>query len=344
VDVYFVVPADVADETVPSGGNTYDREVADGLTALGWTVTRLPVTGPGPLADALRDLPDGALVLADGLVVCGAPDVVVPATARLRVLVLVHMPRANEFGLPAPVAADLDSRERAVLHAAAAVIATSPWSARHIAARHGLSHVDVATPGTHPAALARGTDGASRLLCVAAVTRGKGLDLLVDALARVAELAWTCDLVGSLHRDPGYVEHVRRLIERHGLTGRVRLLGPHADPAADYARADLCVLASRTETFGMVVTEALARGIPVLATDVDALPDTLGRAPDGNVPGLLVPPDVDALADALRNWLTDPALRTTLSKAAVARRASIQGWAHTATAISDVLTRQRVAA
>lgn len=344
MDVYFVVPADIADQTVPSGGNTYDREVAGGLAALGWTVTQVPVTGPGSLADALRDLPDGALVLADGLVVCGAPEVVVPATRRLRVLVLVHMPRADEVGLPAPIAADLDSRERAVLDAAAAVVATSPWSARQIAARHGVPHVDVATPGTHAAPLATGTDGAARLLCVAAVTRGKGLDLLVDALARVAELSWTCDVVGSPHRDPAYVEHVRQLIEQHGLADRVRLLGPHADPAADYARADLFVLASRTETFGMVVTEALARGIPVLATNVGGLPETLGHAPDGSVPGLLVPPDVDAFAGAVRRWLTDPALRSTLRISAVARRESILGWARTAQSISDVLTRQRVPA
>lgn len=344
MDVYFVVPADVDDETVPSGGNTYDREITKGLAELGWIVQPVPVSGPGALADALAAVPDGALVLADGLVVCGAPDVVVPASQRLRVTVLVHMPRANEHGLPAPIAADLDSRERAVLGAAAAVIATSPWSARQIEQHHGVPHVDVAIPGTHRADIATGTDGVSRLLCVAAVTPGKGLDLLVEALARVTDLPWTCDVVGSLHRDPGFVEHVRHLIGRHCLSDRIRLTGPHADLSDDYARTDLFVLASRSETFGMVVAESLARGIPVLATDVGAIPDTLGHAPGGGTPGLLVPPDVAAFAGTLRRWLTEPALRASLRVAAVARRESIPDWTSTAHAISDVLTRQRVAA
>ena len=63
---------------------------------------------------------------------------------------------------------------------------------------------------------------------------------------------------------------------------------------------------SQTETYGMVVTEALARGIPVLATATGALPDTLGHAPDGSRPGLLVDPgDHEGLVAALRSWFDD---------------------------------------
>lgn len=351
VHLWFVVPADVADDAVPSGGNTYDRRVSENLTALGWTVHELPVTrDESTLRTALAALPDGALVLMDGLVACPAPSVVVPAAQRLRIAVVVHMPLANEHGLPPELAADLDTRERAVLHAVAAVIATSPWSARRIEQRHGLAHVHVATPGTDPAPIAPGTDGVSRLLCVANVTSGKGLDLLVDALAKVADLRWTCDVVGSLRRAPDHVEQVRALITRYGLADRVRLTGPSDDLAAEYARTDLCVLTSRTETYGMVIAESLAHGVPVLTTAVDAVPETLGRAADGVVPGLLVDTNgdtdgiTDGIADGLRHWLTDPPLRRRLRAAALARRESLPEWRATARAIAGVLDRQRVLA
>jgi glycosyltransferase involved in cell wall biosynthesis len=90
----------------------------------------------------------------------------------------------------------------------------------------------------------------------------------------------------------------------------------------------------------MVVTEALARGLPVVATDVGGLPQALGRAPDGSLPGLLVPAeDQDRLAGALRSWLTDAGMRERLRRAARARRGTLSGWATTAAEMARVLTR-----
>ncbi len=353
--VHVVVPADVADESVPSGGNTYDRRVCQGLAAIGWSVDQLPVAGSWPrpdaaaraaLAQSLAAVPDGELVLLDGLVACGVPEVVVPAARRLRLAVLVHMPLADEAGLVASMARDLDARERETLRTAGAVVATSPWAADRLVAHHGLAadRVHAVVPGADPAPVAHGTDGRSHLLCVAAVTPGKGQDVLVEALAGVADLPWTCVLVGALRRDPAYVDRVRAVIDRHGLGDRVLLVGPRTGAAlADsYASADLLVLASRTETFGMVVTEALARAIPVLATEVGALPQTIGHAPDGTVPGLLVPPgDVPALAATLRRWLGEEALRQRLRAAALLRRAAVGGWTVTSRTLADVLATLR---
>lgn len=144
------------------------------------------------------------------------------------------------------------------------------------------------------------------------MTPRKGHDVLVEALADVAHLPWHCQCAGPLGRDSGHVAAVRRLISGHRLDDRVELAGPLTGAPLDdaYAAADLLVLASRAETFGMVVTEALARGIPVLATAVDGVPDTVGWDPVGAVPGMLVPPDDPAaLATALRRWLVEPELR-----------------------------------
>jgi glycosyltransferase involved in cell wall biosynthesis len=97
------------------------------------------------------------------------------------------------------------------------------------------------------------------------------------------------------------------------------------------------VLASRAEAYGMVVIEALARGLPIVAADVGGVTDALGHA-DGIRPGLLVPPDDPAaLGAALRAWLGDPELRGRLRRAARERRESLPGWSTTTSVNAGVL-------
>ena len=352
--LYVIVPGDVGDSSVPSGGNTYDRRMCDRLADAGVDVHEIAVSGSWPRPDTearavlghlLSALPTGSAVLLDGLVACGVPEVVVPQARRLSVAVLVHLPLADETGLPPALAAELDALERETLQAVGSVVATSEWAAQRLIGHHGLAphRVHSVTPGVDPAPLAVGTDGMSRLVCVANVTPRKGQGVLAQALETVADLRWTCECVGGIRRETKYVERLRE----HRLGARFTLTGPRtgAALAATYHSADLLVLPSRGETFGMVVTEALARGVPVLTTDVDALPDTVGRAPDGSVPGMLVPgDDVEALGAALRRWLTEPALRAQLRASAKLRRETLTGWDDTARRIADILLRQEAAA
>jgi glycosyltransferase involved in cell wall biosynthesis len=287
------------------------------------------------LAATLAALPDGAVVLVDGLVACGVPEIIGPAARRLALAVLVHLPLGDETG----AAPQLVARERETLRAASAVVATSPWTARRLADVHGLDpdRITVAAPGVDPAPLAPGTDGVSHLLCVGSITPTKGQDLLVEALAG---LPVTCDLVGPVQRDPAHVARVRAAIARHGLGARVRLTGPRTGAALDaaYAAADLLVVPSRAETYGMVVTEALARGVPVLAADAGGLPETLGHDPHGHVPGLVVPAgDAAALSAALHRWMDEPLLRNGLRQSARDRRGMLQGWEVTSRCVVDLL-------
>lgn len=351
--VHFVMPGGVDDPAAPSGGNAYDRRVCLDLPGFGWQVVRHAAPGawPDPDADAreslartLAGMPDDTVVLLDGLVACGVPEIVVPEAERLRIAVLVHLPLGDETGLDPAVAADLDARERAVLRAVPATIATSDWAVRRLVAHHGLApdRVHLAAPGADIAPLAPGTDGVSHLLCVAAVTPRKGQHRLVEALAAVRDLPWTCSLVGGLGTDPEYVATLRAQIERYGLADRLHLTGPRtgADLDASYAAADLLVLTSYAETYGMAVTEALARGIPVVATDVGGLPEAVGRAPDGGLPGILVPPeDPAAIAAELRGWFGEPDVRRRLKAAARGRRSALAGWAATARSLAGVLGR-----
>jgi glycosyltransferase involved in cell wall biosynthesis len=252
-----------------------------------------------------------------------------PHAGRLHLVILVHMPLGGDA-------------EAGALAAARAVVTTSEWTARRLTSLHGVpaGRVHVAHPGVDKAPLTHGSASGGRLLSVAALTANKGHDVLAAALAEIADQPFTCAFVGSLTRDPEFAAGIRDRIAADGLAGRVRFTGAvgGAGLAAAYCAADLLVLASYGETYGMVVTEALARGIPVLATDTGGLPEALGRAPDGTVPGLLVEPgDPGALAAALRRWLGDPALRQRLRLSARGRREGLTGWDVTAGLLAGVL-------
>jgi glycosyltransferase involved in cell wall biosynthesis len=337
-DVHVVVPDGIDDPTRPSGGNVYDRRVCHGLVAAGWSVHEHPVPGEWPLANraarwalgaVVAGFPDGAVVVVDGLIASTVPEVLVPAAGRVRLVVLVHMPLGGHL-------------EGAVLAAAESVITTSEWTRQRLVQEHALSpdRVHVAEPGVDPADLAPGSVTGGRLLCVAAVTPNKGHDVLLSALSSMTDRQWRCLLVGSTTLDRAFVDRLSQQARASGIDDRVEFAGPRtgADLAKAYAEADVVVLASRAETYGMVVTEALARGLPVVATDVGGLPEALGHGTDGNRPGLLVPAgDSAAFASALRRWLADPDLRQCLRQAARQRRDTLSDWSDTSARIGRVL-------
>ena len=347
--LHFLVPVGIDDPERPSGGNHYDRRLSQGLTAIGWSVQEHAVPGVWPWPDeaahqalraALATPPDGALTLVDGLMASTVPDLLVPASQRLRLVVLLHMPLGGRTG-------EAWTRECAVLTAAAATLTTSEWVRGWLLSAYPLEPVRVhaAPPGAEIAEPATGSQHGGNLLCVASVTSGKGLDVLVTALARTADLPWRCRCVGPLGRAPGFVADLERVIEAWRLTDRVQLTGPLVGRALEeaYAAADLLVLPSRSETYGMVVTEALAHGLPVVATEVGGVPEALGTSSDGRLPGLLVRPgDVAALVAALRRWWGDAGLRAELRAAARDRRDRLTGWKETSARVDRVL--QEVAA
>ncbi len=347
--VHVVVPNGIDDPARPSGGNVYDRQLCRGLISIGWTVHEHAVPGDWPRPDAtalatlagvLERIPNDAVVLLDGLVASPAPAVLIPHAERLRLVVLVHMPLGHR---PAPdAAAETRTRERTVLAVAAAVVTTSSWSQRRLLELYSLpaGRVSVAPPAVEAAELATGTLTGETLLCVATVTFDKGHDLLLDALTAMPDLSWRCVCLGSLDRDPAFAERVRRRALDDGLGDRLSFVGPRtgADLGRSYAAADLVVLASRAETYGMVIIEALARGLPVITTEVGGVPEALGYGANGVRPGLLVPPeDPPALAAALQGWLRDAELRQHLRQAARERRELLPEWSTTTSAIARLL-------
>ena len=347
--VHVLLPDLVDDAARPSGGSIYDRRAIAGLAASGWTVREHVAAGPWPWAtrDALRSLraivariPDGSTVLVDGIIASATPDVLVPASRRLRLVVLVHLPLGETFPGDGDVAT-VRRDERAVLDAAAAVVVTSAWTRRRVLARYDLDpeRVHVVEPGTDPAAAARPASSGGRLLQVAPLTAIKGHDVLLAALGGLLDLDWSLHLVGATDLEPRYAATVEPALDALG--DRVVVTGALGRDRVDavLAETDLLVVPSRTETFGMAATEALARGIPVVASAVGGLAETLrGSGADDDLPGALVPPDdADALAAVLRGWLEDETLRARWRAAAGRRRPTLPGWDRTGDLLSQVL-------
>jgi glycosyltransferase involved in cell wall biosynthesis len=330
--VDLLVPGDLRTLT---GGYIYDRRILAGLADLGWQVRvqaldeSFPTPTSGALAAAARVLaaiPDGRNVVIDGLALTGMRELLPLHRARLRLVALIHHPLAYETGLDAAQAERLHDEERTALERVEKVIVTSGWTKRALE-DFGVAadRIAVVEPGTDAAPLRQPVAGAPpELLCVASLTARKGHAVLFDALAHVRDRDWHLTCAGSLSREPALVARLLAQIDRLRLSERVTLLGELLPEALDryYARADLFVLASYMEGYGMAYAEALARGIPIVATLGGAVAATVPRAASR----LVAPGDAAALAAALGDLLDQPAVRAELAQAAAAVRKSLPTW------------------
>lgn len=334
---HFVVPGDPDTLT---GGFVYDRRIVEGLRAAGWPITvhALPNGFPNPDAageraaeTALAGIPDGDTVVVDGLALGVLPDLMSAHADRLCLVALVHHPLALETGLTEDERTRLADTERKALAHVKRVIVTSPKTARELSDYHVVDDdIGIVLPGTDPAPLAsRSSTGDSVLLCVATLTPRKGHSVLLRALATLGDRRWRLTCVGGAEHSPDTAAGLYRLAETLDLADRVRFVGPATGPALEdhYRETDIFVLPSHYEGFGMVLTEAVARGLPIISTTAGAIPDTV---PAGA--GLLVPPgDAEALAGALAAAMDDKAVRDRLAAASRQARARLPTWPDAAT-------------
>ncbi|MGB4336088.1 MAG: glycosyltransferase family 4 protein [Chromatiaceae bacterium] len=284
-------------------------------------------------------IPDDGLVLVDGLAYGVLPELAEAEGQRLRLVALVHHPLALETGLSPEWAAILRDAEIRALVQARLILVTSRFTAALLGG-WGVppSRLQVVEPGTDPAPAptAQGSgSGTLRLLCVASLTPRKGHDLLLRALAGLRAEPWHLDCVGSLDRNPAWAEGLIRLRDELGLAGRVSFPGTLGEEELEgrYGGADLFVLPSRFEGYGMVFAEALAHGLPILATRAGASGETV--PPEA---GLLVPADDPvALRQALRRLMADTALRGRLAKGARTAGICLPTWRDAVAAFAAAL-------
>ena len=343
-----------------TGGYIYDRRMVEGLRRLGWQVDVLeldssfPDPTPGALEHAARALGTvraGTIAIVDSLALGAMPEIITREASRLPVVALVHLPLAATIGLDRVNAARLEDGERRALAAAALVVVTGR-AALPLIAKYAVtpSRVVVVEPGTDRAPLAHGSRARQsdvqavvegtrplELLAVATLNPGKGHEILLEALSAVRNPAWRLTCAGSLTRDPATSARVRTTAARLRLENRVSFVGDldRRALAAFYDSADVAVFATHQETYGMAVAEAVARGLPVVATMTGAIPDLVG-----DDAGLLVPVgDTGAFTAALERVLGDPNLRARLAEGARRRRDRLPTWDDAARRMSAAFDR-----
>ncbi|MHC6220792.1 glycosyltransferase family 4 protein [Arthrobacter sp. MMS24-S77] len=344
VKVRMIVPANVRHR---SGGNIYNARLVESLRAQGAEVAVRSLDGGWPsgtagdrklLADALaRD--KVSICIVDGLIATDSPTEIENATAAgHQVWVLLHQPLSGE-----------QPPQQRALRAATGLLCTGSGTAE-AAKRWGLPNVHVATAGADrprkqaipwgPGGKPRpsGVPEAPHFIMVGALLPNKDQVFFVEALARIKDLAWTAAIVGSVTADPSYATAVRERIFRHGLERRVELRGELSGPALEeqWQRADLSLLISHSESFGMVVQESLARGVPVVVRKGTGAVEALGVHGAGEAIDLAS--GTGSLEELLQRWLGDPALRQKWRDAATAASRVLPRWEETAREILRIIT------
>lgn len=336
----FAIPGDI---NLPTGGYVYDRRVLALLPQFGVAARHLQLPGsfPDPTAADLAEtgrrlaaVEEGEVLLIDGLAYGAMPREIIGA-ARAPIIALVHHPLCLEAGLSKVRSAELHALEKASLALARRVVVTSQVTARTLSEDFAVrsDKITVAQPGTDPAARAVGTGSPLQLLAVGAVVPRKAYDLLVRALAPLQDRDWRLAIAGPIDRSEAALAALA--LSKTGLESRVAVLGPlDTDRLAQlYARADVFLMSSLYEGYGMVLAEAMARGLPIVCTTGGAAAETV---PEGA--GIKVAPgDIAALTAAIRGVLDEPDLRRRMADASWSAGQKLPRWEDTAARIASVI-------
>ncbi len=339
----FAIPGDLA---TPTGGYVYDRRVLALLADHGVNarVLALPGSFPSPSQDdleatqtALESVAADDVLLVDGLAL-GAFAPSMAGGIRAPLIALCHHPLGLEAGLSQELAQGLIENERAMLALCDHVIVTSNATRATLIEQFGVAAdaVTVAEPGVDWAKPAQGSGSSSvHIIAVGSIVPRKGYDILIEALAQLQGLDWRLRIVGALDRAPRAVAALHAQIASAGLAQRVAFTGAADDAALVdfYDRSDLFVSASRYEGYGMVLTVAMVRGLPIISSTGGAAADTV---PD-NAALKVAPEDVTALAGALRCAISDADLRARLGAAALEASVHLPTWDSAAKTIATVV-------
>lgn len=331
--IVFAIPGDI---DAPTGGYGYDRRLLKEWSEAGIAVRHLALPGAFPFP-AAKDLekserllaeagPDDVLLI-DGLAYGAFPEALAARFAS-RIVALVHHPLTLEAGLTADQAARLRASEHAALRHARSVVVTGPATAAILTAQFDVpeSRIAVAIPGVDPASRAVGSDTGEplQLLAVGSLIPRKGYGTLIEALASIADRDWRLTIVGSPDYAPEEAAAIAAGIRAAGLTDRIWLAGAVRPDnlGALYDKTDLFVMPSLYEGYGMVLTEALARGLPIVCTLSGAGAEALPEAAALKV----APRDVSALANAIVRLIDAPAERRQRADAAWAAAGALPRW------------------
>jgi glycosyltransferase involved in cell wall biosynthesis len=335
MDVCLIVPGPLA---TASGGHTYDRRMADGLQALGHAVRVIELDGRLPDPDqaaiyaartAWAALPTESLKLIDGLAL--------PAFAGLplhHVTALIHHPASLETGVPLETAQRLHSTEAQMFHDLPRLVTTSDQTAARLMQEFGAPHerISVVIPGIDELPRSRGSAGpACQIVSVGSLIPRKGHDVMLRALSRLYDLEWELTIAGSADRDPVHANGLRALAEELAIGRRIRFVEDVTE--ALWMQADLFVLTSYFEGYGVAIAEALRRGLPLAVTNVGTVPTLVG--PEAGV--VCAPGDAEQISKAIRRLVFDRTLRHDMAEVAWESGQSLPSWDEQAKRLAALL-------
>jgi glycosyltransferase involved in cell wall biosynthesis len=339
----FAIPGDLS---ILTGGYAYARRLLKELPHQGISIEplRLPESFPHPTsADIAQTLyllqqrPD-ALWLFDGLALGAFPPELLAALPQ-RSLALIHHPLALEEGLTVKQVRAFHQSEKEALALMQGIITTSHTTADVLVKDYAVSpeKLTIAEPGTDPAMRAKGTGSPFHWLAIGTVTPRKAFPLLVEALASLKDQNWFLTILGATDRNLEETHKLVAAIENHGLRERISLLGSCSATECEpfWQTADAFVSSSLYEGYGMVLTEAMARGLPLVAST--------GGAASATVPehvGIKVEPgDLDAMQQAMARMMKNAPFRRTCADSSWECRKTLPKWEETARHVSEAVRR-----
>jgi glycosyltransferase involved in cell wall biosynthesis len=347
----FVYPGDLS---APTGGYAYDRRIIQGLEGLGWEIQLISLGDGYPFPNSaqielagslLQEHTEGIPMVIDGLALGALPDLAAEIAKRHPLIALIHHPLAFEFGLSDLEIRLLQQSETQALQQVVRVVANSPATARDLNHYYGvpLNIIEVVLPGTDRIhILEKSTQRKGdhldqvHLLSVGSIIPRKGFHHLIAALGPLVDLSWTLSIAGDTSRNAAAYERLMMDLKHFHLEDRVEVLGAVSNDELEnqYAKADIFVLPSLFEGYGMAYAEAMAHGLPIIATTAGAIPDTVPQEA-----GLLVKPgDIPALTAALKALIQDAPYRARLGCGALKEASQKPTWEHAVQQFAAVLT------
>ena len=341
--VTLIVPAPFS--TI-SGGYGYDRRIVAEMRSLGLDVAVTELPGSHPVTDrfahdaacaALDRLTPGTKAVIDGLALpafAGLDD----AIASIGAIGLIHHPTSLESGLESTVQDQLRETEQRLFRRLRCAIVTSALTGETLAKDFGIrtDRITVVNPGTDDAPRAAGSSSQTcEVLSIGTIIPRKGHDLLLRAIARLFDLDWRLTIVGSETTDPACAAALHALADELGIANRVRFMGSMVGEPLEalWHAADIFALATRYEGYGMVIAEALKRGLPVVVTKGGAAGELL--TPEAGLAGPV--DDRDQLSKSLRRVIYGTDLRREIADEAWKLGQTLPTWAHQATLFVQAL-------